>query len=540
MNPRDRRRKWRVSDRGVREKPAVPGLDYEDALAFESEEAKLTKNVVAFYKKKMASKHSGLANALGGNVEAHVAKLLKEKSLEEMASLLLQMYGEVPRKLAAFVDDDAMKENELNKRKLIEFYKEYDPVKANEKCVERLLRKYTLSKIQRGLRKKYNADLDLVNAEAKSVLSIGPSSSDASECGSSFSWRKAKTTAGRAISPFSRGPWGKRPQVHAGADEVDAAERFRLDSPGSQYPNLDGSQPPTPTLLKRGEVYYSEFNLLPEERNGSESKPLSVSSSVSVGLARKAVKPSVSPPENAWGGDKGGSGWGEAKVERLWGDAPDQEHVARGGAYREQEHVARFSPAGQAEAFPAAGFSLGEVTSLPITWTNVTGEHFMAESTAEYRMQGALEKLMAAEDGSEAAVWDSGASSVETICWSRPNLAQGVRWVVAADGAGYAIGLSHEDADVDLQSIDCALWCHAYGHLAVFESGEGKGTFGKYNTGDVLAVKVEGDTVSYWCNDTLLYTSQQQPAFPLVVDSSFSSPGARAEALTLIVAADSD
>jgi hypothetical protein len=164
----------------------------------------------------------------------------------------------------------------------------------------------------------------------------------------------------------------------------------------------------------------------------------------------------------------------------------------------------------------------------------------MAESTAAYRMQGALEKLMAAEDGSEAAAWDSGASSVETICWSRPNLAQGVRWVVAADGAGYAIGLSHEDADVDLQSIDYALWCHAYGHLAVFESGEGKGTFGKYNTGDVLAVKVEGDTISYWCNDTLLYTSQQQPAFPLVVDSSFSSPGGRAEALTLIVAADSD
>jgi hypothetical protein len=535
MAPR-RRRNWRLSDRAESEKPAIPGLDYENALSFETEEAVLCRTLVTFYKQKLVSAgHRGLVKTVAGNVEGHVSKLVSEKSLEEIAAMLLQLYGEVPDSLAEFVSkDESFKDRQMNKQRLMAFYQMYAPPKASERYVEQLLSKYTLSKIQRGLRKKYNAKLELVNAEAQSVMSIGPS--ELAESEKSFFWGRAKTTA---ASPMSRAmPWRKKLPVYADDDSVGGSgasnsARFRLDSPTAQCPNMDGSQAPTPTLLTKGQVYYANAT---EQR----SEHGSISSSVAIDIELLPQQPVAAEKTRRgveermdWGGQargglaRGGQARG-GQARGVWGEAPE-------------DYSVQSSPT-QTEAFSTAFPSTDAANHqhLPITWTNVIGgENFVAESTAEARMHGALEKLaseegekLASEEG-EKSVWDSGASSIETVCWSREP--QGVHWRVAADGEGYAIGLSYEDADADICSIDFGLWCHAYGHLAVFERGEGRGTFGKYRAGDQLAVKAVGDTISYWRNGALLYTSQQQPSFPLVVDTSFSSPGARAEALTIVV-----
>jgi hypothetical protein len=98
------------------------------------------------------------------------------------------------------------------------------------------------------------------------------------------------------------------------------------------------------------------------------------------------------------------------------------------------------------------------------------------------------------------------------------------------------IGLSHTDADENFSSIDFALACSTYGTIGVYETGVKIFQHGDYTPGDRLAVMVQGETVSFHHNDRVFFTSLKQPAFPLVVDTSFFHPGAKAEDIKLQVA----
>jgi len=63
------------------------------------------------------------------------------------------------------------------------------------------------------------------------------------------------------------------------------------------------------------------------------------------------------------------------------------------------------------------------------------------------------------------------------------------------------------------------------GVIYVFESGNNRGTFGTYATGDKLRVAVEGGVVKYKKNGTVFYTSTVAPTYPLLVDTSLYTNG---------------
>jgi len=116
---------------------------------------------------------------------------------------------------------------------------------------------------------------------------------------------------------------------------------------------------------------------------------------------------------------------------------------------------------------------------------------------------------------------DSGASSVQS-------LASGDGYVTAIltnNGGTPIIGLSNGDADKNYVEIDFGILPHYSGGLRIHENGVSIGTFGIYNTNDVIKIAIESGIVKYYKNDVLLYTSLNSPIYPVLVDTAFYSVG---------------
>eukprot|EP00935_MAST-01C_sp_MAST-1C-sp1_P001384 g1384.t1 len=150
---------------------------------------------------------------------------------------------------------------------------------------------------------------------------------------------------------------------------------------------------------------------------------------------------------------------------------------------------------------------------VPPTWTAV--------SSTMRASDGELEKI----GGSRS--WND-AGAVSTEAFDRSSEPQWVEWVVATSDKRYMMGLSNGDSSLSYTDIDFALYAR-YDHLKVHEKG-GNGVFGDFGAfavGDKLQVRVQDDTVTYHRNGELLYTSTQTPTFPLLVDTSFDTVGAK-------------
>ena len=116
-----------------------------------------------------------------------------------------------------------------------------------------------------------------------------------------------------------------------------------------------------------------------------------------------------------------------------------------------------------------------------------------------------------------AGGWTAGAISSRRIATG----SGGAEYAVA-DMASYVMfGLSHGDTDGSYADIDYALYTYPpTGQVMVFENGVYRGQFGAYVPGDRLRVSVEDGVVSYWKNESLLYTSLTAPTYPLILDVS--------------------
>ncbi len=129
---------------------------------------------------------------------------------------------------------------------------------------------------------------------------------------------------------------------------------------------------------------------------------------------------------------------------------------------------------------------------------------------------------------SPAVAWDSGAASTMAIDGS-----DGYLEMPASVGSTVAmIGLSHGSANSGYSDIDYALYM-ASGTLYIYEGGLNRGSFGALVAADRLRVSVESGVVKYRKNGALLYTSGIAPTFPLLVDSSLQSSGARISGVVL-------
>lgn len=137
-------------------------------------------------------------------------------------------------------------------------------------------------------------------------------------------------------------------------------------------------------------------------------------------------------------------------------------------------------------------------TSWPVEWTS------LVNATAEV---GTITKSAGAAD------WDAGGVSTRSIYAGK------VAITVATTSDRYMTGLSNGNSGVGFADIDFAAYVFG-SSLFVYEGGASKSGPHTIAAGDVVEVRTDGATVTYWCNNVLVYTSATAPTLPLLVDCS--------------------
>ena len=142
-----------------------------------------------------------------------------------------------------------------------------------------------------------------------------------------------------------------------------------------------------------------------------------------------------------------------------------------------------------------------------IEWTNVVG------ATAS---PGRLTRQ------SQTAGWTAGAASVQQAASGDA----GVEFTAVETNTYRLAGLSHGDSGQGYADIDFAVYPAGDGRLYVFESGQNRGDFGPYQSGDRLAVEVVAGSVRYKKNGVIFLTRTAPLTYPLRVDTALYTPGA--------------
>jgi len=118
--------------------------------------------------------------------------------------------------------------------------------------------------------------------------------------------------------------------------------------------------------------------------------------------------------------------------------------------------------------------------------------------------------------------WNAGAASIATI----PGGDGYVQFTAGEANTAKMAGLSTGNSGQSYTDIDFAISLSDTGGVAVYEGGNGRGSFGPYAAGDVFQVRVTGGVVTYWRNGVSFYTSALAPTYPLLLDTSLKTPGA--------------
>jgi hypothetical protein len=131
--------------------------------------------------------------------------------------------------------------------------------------------------------------------------------------------------------------------------------------------------------------------------------------------------------------------------------------------------------------------------------------------------------------------WSAGASTGEALT------GEGfVEFTTAENNTAKMVGLSSDDSSQHFSDIDFAIYLTSTGRVRVSEAGVIRsGNFGPYIPGDVFRVEVVGGVVRYSMNGGQpFHTSATPPSFPLLVDTSLSTPGATVQGIALTDAAE--
>jgi hypothetical protein len=113
--------------------------------------------------------------------------------------------------------------------------------------------------------------------------------------------------------------------------------------------------------------------------------------------------------------------------------------------------------------------------------------------------------------------WNTGVSSWNTVSDNGY-----FQFTATETNRARMVGLSTTYTGVSYTNIQYAFYLVSGGALQIYESGNGRGGFGTYTTGDVLKITVEAGTVKYYKNGVLLYISNVAPTLPMLVDASIN------------------
>ena len=165
-----------------------------------------------------------------------------------------------------------------------------------------------------------------------------------------------------------------------------------------------------------------------------------------------------------------------------------------------------------AEAFlETSGASIGTATlngllAYNVTWRDAAGVTASGNNLVR---------------GPAPAAWDAGARSTKVL--------SGNGWaeVGAVETNTFRMfGLGHADGGASFVDIDFAIYLTSGGEFGIYESGVPRAGHGPYAAGDRFRVEVASGVVYYKRNGAVFDTSTVAPTFPLVLDTTFYSPGA--------------
>jgi RHS repeat-associated protein len=144
------------------------------------------------------------------------------------------------------------------------------------------------------------------------------------------------------------------------------------------------------------------------------------------------------------------------------------------------------------------------ISTQNVNWTNTVGVSTASNSLTKTTSTG----------------WgNSGAASTQSIVSG-----DGYVEVTASETNSPRIfGLNDTDVDQSWASIDFGFELDFNGVIYIFESGNNRGTFGTFSTGDKLQVAIIGGVVKYKKNGTVIYTSSVTPTYPLKIDTALYS-----------------
>ena len=126
------------------------------------------------------------------------------------------------------------------------------------------------------------------------------------------------------------------------------------------------------------------------------------------------------------------------------------------------------------------------------------------------------------KSSSVSAWWNAGASSVNELPANHDGW---VEMTVQETNTHRMFGLSDVDQGSTWNSIDYNFYLQPGGSIKIYQSGDYEGSFGSYQSGDIVRVEREGSQIKYKLNGNVLYTSSCNPAETLVADVSMYTPG---------------
>lgn len=123
--------------------------------------------------------------------------------------------------------------------------------------------------------------------------------------------------------------------------------------------------------------------------------------------------------------------------------------------------------------------------------------------------------------------WVSGAQSVQAFSTDGIFLEWRMDYVDLTHGAEM-VGFNHNHSTNSYTDIDFAIYTHYNKNVSIYENGSNKGTKSTWDltSANIFRIEIINNTVKYYHNGTLIYTSLNIPTFPLYVDCSFHSHGA--------------
>jgi hypothetical protein len=148
-----------------------------------------------------------------------------------------------------------------------------------------------------------------------------------------------------------------------------------------------------------------------------------------------------------------------------------------------------------------------ESAERPVTWVNRVGVAVSGSTLTKTSSGGG---------------WDAGASSAELL---RDGFAY-VEFTATETSSYRMLGLSHVDASANYTDFQYAIFLNGPWGLVFVESGQDRGIYVPYVSGDTLRIEVAYGVVTYRRNGAVVCTGAAAPTYPLRIDSSLMTPGA--------------